>query len=109
MATDAMVNSHGIRWFVESIAPIKGLFFSICYVHPRCYIKYNMRHILTYKTSMEIEGNTLTDNHSIICSSWEHAKAIEYDLLNGDFGGIISYDINIEPTNEPDNSDDLPF
>lgn len=68
-----------------------------------------MRHILTYKTSMEIEGNTLTDHHSIICSSWEHAKAIEYDLLNGDFGGIISYDINIEPTNEPDNSDDLPF
>jgi len=57
---------------------------------------------------MEIEGNTLTDHHSIICSSWEHAKAIEYDLLNGDFGGIICYDIDIEPILEQE-TDDLPF
>lgn len=67
-----------------------------------------MRHILTYKTSMEIDGNTLTDHHIIICSTWEHAKDIEHDLKNGDFGDIISYDIDIEPLIEK-TDDDLPF
>ena len=67
-----------------------------------------MRHQLTYTTSIEIDGNTLTDHHIIICSSWEHAKDIEYDLINGDFGDIKSFDIAIEPILEQE-IDDLPF
>jgi hypothetical protein len=67
-----------------------------------------MRHQLTYTTSIEIDGGTLHDHHIIICSSWEHAKAIEYDLMHGDFGDIKAYAIDIEPILETMN-DDLPF
>jgi len=66
-----------------------------------------MKHRLTYTTSMEINGSTLTDYHIIICSSWEHAKDIENDLINGDFGGLTAYNINIDPITE--STDKLPF
>lgn len=78
------------------------------YNHKNKLITYNMKHKLTYKTSMHIDGNTLTDHHIIICTTWEHAKDIEYDLKNGDFGDIIAYDIDIEPIIETAD-DDLPF
>ena len=67
-----------------------------------------MRHQLTYTTSMEIDGGTLQERHTIICSSWEHARDLEYDLFNGDFGDIKAYAIDIEPILETMN-DDLPF
>lgn len=67
-----------------------------------------MRHQLTYTTSMEIDGGTLQERHTIICSSWEHAKAIEHDLMHGDFGDIKCFNIDIDPIIEEE-IDDLPF
>jgi hypothetical protein len=56
---------------------------------------------LTYKTSMD--DNTFDfDTHSMIIESYEQAKAIAYDLENGDFGRIICFDIKIT-------EEDLPF
>ena len=107
MVTDVEVTRAGTEWSDVLTALNWGCFFSACYITLDVILKYNMKHKLTYKTSMHIDGNTLTDNHIIICSSWEHAKDIEYDLTNGDFGDIIAYDIDIEPIIEIDN--DLPF
>jgi len=78
------------------------------YNHKNKLTTYNMKHKLIYTTSIEIEEGTLHHHHIIICSSWEHAKAIEYDLMHGDFGDIKSFDIDIEPILEQE-TDDLPF
>ena len=105
-----MVNSHGIRWFVESIAPIKGLFFSICYVHPRCNIKYNIMSNQLKKLELVNEMLTLSNRYGLTAEVVLTAINLAKDNPEASVAAIMLQAVDTwDCFPEIETCDDLPF